>query len=586
MRLKIHHPLFAGFLGVIGLLVVLVVFLVGSGLRRELRDTFQAELRRHLALGEAIVSSAGDANPDSLARVITDRIGYRVTFIDVEGVVLGDSFVEPHLIPAVENHSDRPEVRGVLYREERMSFAERTSATVGVSLLYGARLAELNGESVILRVAAPQTDIETTVARVQQTVAATGILAAMFALIAAFGLSKVFARPLVILADRARRLREGDFTSTVPTSRVLELQDLSVAFNQLTEELNARLSELGRERDEMQTLIDCMAEGVVALTEDSRLLRMNRAARSLLGLKETPLYAPIGTVIGDEELRTALEGSVTKPEQAREIEIGDRNIFMASRALDSGGSVTTLLDITERRRLEKVRSDFVANASHELKTPLTAIRGFAETLAEDDHPRGLLRKQFLDSISSNTLRLQRLVDDLLDLSRLESGGWSARIETVPLNAMIREAWGLVVPERNEEIQFTMLGSADVLGDYQGLVQVFRNLFENALRHTASDGNVAVIIERGRDDRSVEISVADDGEGISAKARPRIFERFYRADSSRARDFGGTGLGLAIVKHLMDAMNGDVTAESTLGEGTTIRLMLPTARESQVPQAPV
>jgi two-component system phosphate regulon sensor histidine kinase PhoR len=576
MRLRIHHYLFAGFLGVIGLLVVLIVLLVGSGLRRELRETFQAEVGRQLALAEAIVSQDPGLDPDSLARVITDRIGYRVTFIDTTGVVLGDSYVDPAQIGQVENHSDRPEVRGVLGRGEVVSFAERTSATVGVSLLYGARLTTLGGEPIILRIAAPQTDIEATVRRVQRTVGATGVLAMLVALVAAYGLSVALARPLVVLADRARRLREGDFSATVPHAKVVELQDVAVAFNRLTEELKARLSELGRERDEMQTLIDCMAEGVVALTEDARLLRTNRTARALLRLPEAPAFAPIGSIIREPELKQALEDSVTHDEQSREIEIGGRHILLASRALDLGGSVTTFLDITELRRLEKVRSDFVANASHELKTPLTSIRGFAEALVEDDPPEQL-RRQFLEAISKNTLRLQRLVDDLLDLSRLESGGWSAGAEPLEVAAVAEDAWRLVHEEREEDgIAFAIDGHAKALGDRRGLVQVFRNLFENAVRHTPAGGHVAVRI-RGRNEMGfVTIEVVDDGEGIPAQSLPRIFERFYRADSSRARDFGGTGLGLAIVKHLVGSMGGDVQAESRLGHGTTIRITLPSA----------
>jgi len=576
MRLRIHHYLFAGFLGVIGLPVVLIVLLVGSGLRRELRETFQAEVGRQLALAEAVVSQDPGLDPDSLARVITDRIGYRVTFIDTAGVVLGDSYVEPGQLGQVENHAGRPEVRGVLDRGEVVSFTERTSATVGVSLLYGARLTTLGGTPVVLRIAAPQNDIEATVGRVQRTVAATGLLAMLVALVAAYGLSVALARPLVVLADRARRLREGDFSATVPHAKVVELQDVAVAFNRLTEELKARLSELGHERDEMQTLIDCMAEGVVALTDDARLLRTNRTAKALLRLPDAPSFAPVGTVIRDPELKQALEDSVTRIEQSREIAIGGRNLLLASRALDHGGSVTTFLDITELRRLEKVRSDFVANASHELKTPLTAIRGFAETLVEDDPPEHL-RRQFLEAISKNTLRLQRLVEDLLDLSRLESGGWSAGSEPLEVAAVAEEAWDLVQEEGDDEgISFAVEGHARVRGDRQGLVQVFRNLFENSMRHTSEGGHVTVRIREPDERGLIVIEVADDGEGIPAQSLPRIFERFYRADSSRARDVGGTGLGLAIVKHLVGSMGGDVRAESRLGHGTTIRVTLPSA----------
>ena len=573
MRLRIHHALFAGFLGVIGLLVVLIVVLVGAGLRRELLATFEGDLRRQLGLAETIVRSAGVASPDSLARVITEGIGYRVTIISSQGVVLGDSYVDPARLGEVENHADRPEIRAVLEGGERTAFAERTSATVGVSLLYGARRVVLDGQSVVLRIAAPLTDIETTVGRIQSAVTFTGLLAMLVALVAAYVLSMAFARPLVELADRARRLSVGDFSSTVPHARVVELQEVAVAFNRLADQLKARLAELGHERDEMQALIDCMAEGVVALGEDARLLRTNRTARALLNLPEEPPVAPIGAVVRDPELRRALEESVARPAQSQEIAVGGRNILLASRALDLGGSVTTFLDITELRRLEKVRSDFVANASHELKTPLTSIRGYAETLV-DDEPPPELRRKFLTAIRDNTLRLQRLVDDLLDLSRLESGGWSAGIQRVEIGDVVGEAWDLVAPQANGDLDFTVEGDAAVVGDRQGLVQVFRNLFENAVRHTEADGHVHVAVDRR--DHAVEIAVSDDGEGIPAKVLPRIFERFYRADSSRARDFGGTGLGLAIVKHLVGAMGGEVRAESVLGHGTTIHITLPAA----------
>jgi two-component system, OmpR family, phosphate regulon sensor histidine kinase PhoR len=574
MRLRVHHPLVAGFLGVIGTFVVLVVLLIGSGLRRELDRLYEDDLTRQLNLAEALVEASPLESPDRLARLITERLGNRVTLIDLQGVVLGDSFVEPERLREVENHIGRPEVQGVLGGEET-SFEQRASATVAQSLLYGARLTSLNDQPVILRIAAPRTEIEAAVDRIQRTVAATGLLTMVLALVAVFFLSMAFTRPLVALVDRAGRLAQGDFSTKVPSSRVAELQDLGFAFNRLTEELQARLSELGRERDEMQTLIDCMAEGVIALTEDARLMRTNRAARAMLGVVDLPSFAPVGSVIRDQELRGALERSVSQEAQSGELTIGGRNVLLASRALDQGGAVTTLLDITELRRLEQVRRDFVANASHELKTPLTAIRGFAETLVEDDPP-AYLRKQFLESIRQNTLRLQRLVDDLLDLSRLESGGWSAAKEEVPLAEVVQEAWELVSPGREVGRDLTVKGDATALGDREGLVNVFRNLFENAVRHTEEGGHVHVDVEHGARPGLLRISVSDDGEGIPARSLPRIFERFYRADSSRARDFGGTGLGLAIVKHLVSSMGGEIRAESELGRGTTIRFTIPRA----------
>lgn len=574
MRLRVHHALFAGFLGVIGLLVTLTLFLIGSGLRTELDGVYRLALERQLDLADELVRASPVADPDSLARLITARIGDRTTFIAADGVVLGDSYVEPGALSRVENHGDRPEVRGALSGGSP-SFAQRISATVGVPLLYGARRTDLGGVEVILRIATPRDDIERAVSGVQRTVALTGLFTMLIALVAAYMLSRAFTRPLVALADRAGRLARGDFTSKVPLGRVAELRDLAAAFNRLTEELQSRLDELRLERDEMQTLIDCMAEGVVALTEDGRVFRVNRAARLMLGIGEVAVRAPIGSVIRDETLRSALENSVVRDVHSEEIQLRGRSVLLASRALDSGGAVTTLLDITELRRLEQVRRDFVANASHELKTPLTSIRGFAETLVEDEPPPHL-RRQFLESIRSNTLRLQRLVDDLLDLSRLESGRWTAARDEVELGQIVREAWGVIMPVAEDGPAFDVRGDALVLGDRDGLFQIFRNLFENAVRHTPASGSIRVDIRIDETRRRARVDVTDDGEGIPLKALPRVFERFYRADSSRARDAGGTGLGLAIVKHLVGSMGGEIEARSAVAGGTTITFTVPLA----------
>ena len=574
MRIRIRYPLFAAFLGVIGLLVILILLLVSSGLRRELGLMVRADLERQLALGEWVAQEVGLVDLDLLAREITDHIGYRVTFIDSEGSVLGDSYVEVGRLSEVENHYDRPEVQGLLVSGETVSFAERISETVDQSLLYAARLITLDGSSVIMRIAAPQTDIEQAVSGVQRTVALYGLLAMLFALAAAYMVSIALTRPLVLLAKRARQLSKGDYTVRVPDTKVTELQDVANAFRLLTAELQSQFTELGHEREEMQTLIDCMAEGVIALSEDARVVRMNRSARALLELPDTPDCAPINSVVSDNKLRSVLEDSVIRPGNSDEVEVNGRHLLVSSRALDLGGAVTTLLDISEIRRLEQVRRDFVANASHELKTPLTSIRGYVETLLDDDPPEKL-KLEFLTSIRKNTLRLEHLVEDLLDLSKLESGGWTGRRESVDTKEVAEEAWQQVVRdiEGKEGISFDILGDLRVKGDREGLFHVFRNLLENSIRHTDSGGSINVSMALTQDSM-VEVVISDDGDGIPAESLPRIFERFYRADSARARDFGGTGLGLAIVRHLVSEMGGEVVAESQLGQGTTVRFTVP------------
>jgi two-component system phosphate regulon sensor histidine kinase PhoR len=573
-RLRIHHRLFVAFTGVVGLMTVVAVFSIGSGVRRGLVDTFQDELGRQLALGEWILAGAGDVDPDALAREITDRIGYRVTLMSAEGVVLGDSYVDPERLPEVENHSDRPEVIGALAGS--VTFAQRTSATVATPLVYGATLVELGGQPIVLRVAAPLTEIERAVDRAQSAVALSGLMAMGVALLIAWLFSRALSDPLVRLAALSRRLAGGAFDERAPESLgVVELDELGLAFNRLTAELQERVKDLEFERDGMQALIDCMAEGVVALTEDARVFRTNRAARLLLGLDSVREGTPVQELVRHTELRRVLAESAVRPISQREVRFGDDYLIVSSRTLDTGGAVTTLLDVSEIRRLENVRRDFVANASHELKTPLTSIRGYAETLMEGDIPEHL-REGFVASIRNNALRLQNLVDDLLDLSRLESGGWVARPETVSVADVAADAWSMCEEMATPRgVTLTVVSDADVFADRRGLQQCFRNLFENAVRHS-DDGGVIRVRAHRVTPQSAHVEVSDDGEGIPARALPRIFERFYRADTGRARDIGGTGLGLAIVRHLIEGMGGRVQAESQVGSGTTIRMVLPTA----------
>ena len=569
MRLRIHHPLFAGFIGVVGVLVVAVVVLTGRGFRRELTESMRVSLVRELALAGSVARTF-DGSPQDVARFVTAQIGSRVSLITLDGQTVGDSDVRIDRLDALPNQAQRPEVRAAVEGEIYVGVIQ---GDVDPPIMYAARRVLVGSVPMILRIAEPLSDVDAAVARTRRVVVLAGFGGVILALVVAYLLSRALAQPLVVLADRARGLASGDFSRRAPRNvTVAELDELGAAFNRLTDELRARLSELGRERDEMQALIDAMAEGVIALTEDARILRTNRAARALLNLPLTSAFAPVGAMVRHPVLRDLLEGSVVQPFRAREVGMGERHLIVSARLLDQGGSVVTFLDVSEMRRLEQVRRDFVANASHELKTPLTTIRGFAETLLEDDPPDAL-RKEFLAAIRDNTLRLQRMVEDLLDLSRLESGAWSARRQAIDIEEVVAESWAdFAERAQGAGVRFVVEGSGTALADEQGLRQVFRNLFENALRYTPRGGAITVRTE-ARGDR-IRVEVIDTGAGIPSNSLPRIFERFYRADSARARTEGGTGLGLAIVRHMVVAMGGEVGAESELGQGTTIWFTLP------------
>jgi signal transduction histidine kinase len=258
----------------------------------------------------------------------------------------------------------------------------------------------------------------------------------------------------------------------------------------------------------------------------------------------------------------------------REVELGGRVLLFASRPLPKGGAILVLHDVTTLKRLEAVRRDFVANVSHELRTPLTNISGYADTLLGDQTDDGT-RRRFLEVISANAHRMQRLVDDLLDLARLESGRWALEPEDVGLNQMSRDAWSPLDDRATQRDVRLVLESPDALqvhADTDALREILTNLFENSIRHTGRGGQV-VVSARGLDG-GTEILVRDTGSGIPADHLPRIFERFYRVDPGRSREEGGTGLGLSIVRHLVEAHGGNIRAESALGKGTTMRVFLP------------
>jgi len=574
MRLPLRATLLASFIVLIAFLVVGQTLLLSWGLREELFSVQEQELARELDLAPAVLENLGQVSPDSASRALARRIGYPVTLLDTDGVVVGASSNLPFQQKGLTPSQESPEL--VTAREGDVGFSRRRGPDEVEIRLFAATMAELGQEDYILQVAVPVDEISRVVRdRVWRTLGlAIPGLALALALTLVLGRSII--RPLRTLDRRARAMGSGKFSRRIPgTIQVRELGALADTFNRLSEELQQRFEGLSGERDEMQTLIDCMGEAVLSIDEAGYVLRTNRAAIELLEFPDPVPFVPIGALIRQPPLRELLEDSLVHPFTAREIELGDRQLIVSARSVEGGGAVITFLDVTEIRRLEMVRRDFVANASHELKTPLTSMRGFAETLLEDDPPEDL-RRDFLGSIRANTLRLQHLVDDLLDLSRLESGGWVAKREIVDVRPLVEGLLeGFSHRAQDRRLELTLEGDIRVQADEQGLTQVIHNLIDNAIQYTQEGGSISVHL------REVEglgqVEVRDTGPGIPTSALPRVFERFFRVDPARSRAEGGTGLGLAIVRHLVEAMGGTVWAESELGQGTRMFFTLPLIR---------
>jgi signal transduction histidine kinase len=277
----------------------------------------------------------------------------------------------------------------------------------------------------------------------------------------------------------------------------------------------------------------------------------------------------------DASLREAIEMALAgRSTPSAEVTLHERTVAVASRPLGTGGGVVTVLDLTVLRRLEKIRRDFVANVSHELKTPLTAVSGYAETLLDDSIPAEQ-RRRFVETIRDNATRMQRIVDDLLDLSRIESGGWRPMVAQVNVGGTVQDVFTASQPAASAKglalVDDVSPDATHVRVDPTAFRQIMTNLVENAVRYTR-EGSVTVRTRKA--DGGVWIGVSDTGIGIASEHLPRIFERFYRVDAGRSRADGGTGLGLAIVRHLVDAHGGRIEASSTVGRGTTISVLLP------------
>jgi two-component system, OmpR family, phosphate regulon sensor histidine kinase PhoR len=547
---------------------------IQSGLRDRAR-LVSRELSRHpTPLSDDL--AAWDALADDLGRTS----GARVTIIRPDGVVLGDSDVALADVGRMDNHANRPEVQQALTEGE--GAAEHMSATLHRPLLYAAEpFRRDDAVAGVVRLAAPLAEIDAAMSEVWRIIwAGFGI-----ALVLAFVLSNVLASRMSSavgeLTDAARRMTEGDLEVRTRLAGHDELGGLGQALDRLAGSLATTLGELRAERDLQGRILEAMHEGVVVVDREGRIVLMNPALRSqlLLGadaigklLIETVRHAQLDTVVdhareAPDDLPVEIELPGLKP----------RRLLVQAAPLsgDDEGLLLVFVDVTELRRLESLRRDFVANASHELRTPIAAVRSATETLQTGALEDPVAANRFLDIIERNAQRLQSLVEDMLELSKLESNEFKLKRERVELQRIVPIVLALF-RERAEKKGVRLaadlgFGLPAVEGDPRALEHVLSNLVDNAVKYCPSGARI--VVSAAADDARVRLVVADTGPGIPAEHLPRVFERFYRVDAGRSRELGGTGLGLSIVKHMVETMRGKVAVESAVGKGSTFIVSL-------------
>ncbi|MGA9572051.1 MAG: ATP-binding protein [Candidatus Acidiferrales bacterium] len=519
------------------------------------------------------------------------RNGARVTIIDSTGRVLADSEADAE---KMENHANRPEIQQAFARGSGQSV--RRSATLGRELVYRAQRYDHAGSPpIVIRLALPLSQIDLSLVELRQRLLLATLLALLIGALVSFAFARMFAARVQRLQRFSQRIAEGDFRPLLREGPRDELSDLADSLNLTAARMDREIRMLSGERNRSSAILRSMVEGVAVIDAEERLVFYNRAFSEILsvdaaGAEGRPLIEVVRNsellslirraLRGDEGLQTDITMGITQTQSfsitAAPVKALD---VSASGQVPEGkpsGAVVVLHDVTELRRLERVRQDFVANVSHEFKTPLTAIQGFAETLLAGalDDPEN--NRRFLEIIRNHATRLARLTNDLLKLARIEAGKLELEFSSVGLLELIEACTETTLLKANRKeitLEITVPPQLPaVRGDAALLRDVLQNLLDNAIQYTSARGHISVAASATA--REAVITVSDTGIGIPLADSERIFERFYRVDAARSREAGGTGLGLSIAKHIVEAHGGKLWVESTVGQGSKFSFSLP------------
>ncbi len=575
-----------GRLFVVSVALILVVGLASGAylenqLRRLLVSGIEAELHRHALTVRELFRSHRDWSTPLTVDPLADRLGQatsaRVTVIAQDGTVLGDSALTVEQVRQLDNHGRRPEV--VAARSDGRGVARRFSATLRTDMLYVAvPLARADGLAVV-RAATPLDEIEPVVNQLRVLLGVAGLLGLVVAVFMSGLASHLLSRTLRSLVQHASAMAAGARQQRIAVATTDEIGGLAGSFNRMAEDLEHAVTTLATERDRSAAVLDGLADAILALDAEQRITLANRAARTLLDLREPPLGRTLPETIRVPVLQDLVAQAQDGTPSTTEFDLPTakprRVLASVTPQQPTGGSVIVLHDVTELRRLETARRDFVTNVSHELRTPVSVIRANAETLLLTPLDNAPDTREFLEALLRQADRLARIVADLLELAQIEADQYPLHLEPVLIAPAVQRALEVVDQERQAKglsLDLAVAPDLSAQADADALDQIILNLLDNAVKYMLAGGHLSIrgSIQPGH----VRIEVADDGPGLAPHHRDRIFERFYRVDTGRSREQGGTGLGLAIVKHLALAMHGEVGVAAATPRGSIFWVTLP------------
>jgi len=541
---------------------------VRSHLKKEARIIAEASVPSFLGAGDEL---------DALAKKLGEEIEARVTIVAVDGTVLADSQEDPS---TMENHSTRPEVKDAL--EFGLGESIRYSTTLHEQMMYIAVPITIEDSIVgVARVALPLVAVEDSVKRVTLAISLAMVVTTIVGIVAATFIARATTRPIREVTRASRRIAAGELGQKIPIRTTDETGQLAQAFNEMSLNLNKLVGDISAEKTKLQTVLANMADGVIMVDVEGKIVLANQAAQNLFGFQEKdvtgkPLIEAVHDHEADEILKLCLKTGQTQTAQF-ESAISKRFVRVIAVSLareGPGGALLLFQDLTELRSLQTMRRELVGNISHELRTPLTGIKAMIETLKEGAIDDKQAATDFISRIDGEIDHMTQMVSELTELSRIETGRAQLRMAPLNVNSLVQEIIARLNPvaERQKVTITTDLATdlAVVRGDGDRIRQVLVNLVHNAIKFNRPGGNV--MISTRLDKASVIVSVSDTGVGIPKEELPRVFERFYKSDKARTRS--GTGLGLAIAKHIVEAHGGSIWAQSEEGKGSTFGFSLP------------